>query len=221
MTNPPDPAGSGKLAMSHLGVRKGIGFLGLALPIVLILGKLLLGGGGMQGSISSYYYTVMRDYFVGTTCAMAVFFVAYRYRRQDNYLSNALALFSAGIALFPTTRAGVRSTTGQAVAGNIHLACATLFFLCLAYFSFFVFTRSDPQLRPTPQKRRRNVVYRVCGVAIVGCLALVVVTDLSFTEQVKDVLHPLFWLESIAVWAFSVSWLIKGEFLFLKDQPAH
>jgi len=60
-------------------------------------------------------------------------------------------------------------------------------------------------------------VYRVCGLVIVACLVLAVVTNFVFPDHLKEELHPLFWLESIAVWAFSVSWLIKGEFLFLRD----
>jgi hypothetical protein len=31
-------------------------------------------------------------------------------------------------------------------------------------------------------------------------------------------LKPVFWLESIAVVAFGISWLVKGEAIF-KDQP--
>jgi hypothetical protein len=87
----------------------------------------------------------------------------------------------------------------------------------MAYFSLFQFTRTEPGLIPTAQKRQRNAVCRVCGIAIVACLALVVVTNLVFTNHVRDQVHPVFWLESIAVWAFSVSWLVKGEFLFLRD----
>lgn len=205
--------------MSYLGLRKGIGFLGLTLPIVLILGKILLDGGGIRGSISGYYYTVMRDYFVGTMCAMGVFLTSYRYRREDNYLSNAIAVFAVGVALFPTIPGGANPTTSQMVVGYVHLICASLFFLCMAYFSLSLFTRTDPQLNPTRKKRQRNVLYRVCGVTIMACLVLVVVTNFGFTNHVKDELHPLLWLEAIAVWAFAVSWLIKGEFLFLKDEP--
>jgi hypothetical protein len=220
MMTQPDPARQSGLALSYLGLRRGIGFLGLALPVVLVLGTIWLGGGGVRGSISSYYYTVMRDYFVGTNCAMGVLLIAYRYRREDSYLSNAVAVFAVGLALFPTTPALAHLTVGQTIVGYVHLACASLFFLGMAYFSLFLFTRTDPHRIATPQKRSRNVLYRVCGTLIVACLVLVVASDFAFTDHVKDGLHPVFWLECIAVWAFSVSWLIKGEFLFLTDQAA-
>src|SRR5664280_3235431 len=73
MVTQPDPAESSGLVLSCLGVRRGIGFLSLVLPIVLILGNRWLDGGGIRGSISDYYFTVMRDYFVGTMCARGSF----------------------------------------------------------------------------------------------------------------------------------------------------
>jgi hypothetical protein len=204
--------------MTQAGVRKGIGLLSLALPVVLVLGKMLLDGGGIQGSISAYYYSVMRDYFVGTQCAIAVLLAYYRYEPEDSYVGKAVAGFAVGIALLPTSQPGVQHTTVQTVLGNVHLTCATLFFLGMAYFSFFLFTRTDPQRLPTAQKRRRNLVYRVCGITIVACLALVVVTNLVLSDQVREAIHPTFWLESVAVWAIAASWLTKGElFTFLQD----
>jgi len=141
LTNQPEPATNGGLAMSYLGLRKGIGFLGLALPIVLMVGKIWLDGGGIENSISAYYYTGMRNYFVGTMCAIGVFFTSYRYRREDNYLSDAVAAFAVGVALFPTTPAIASPTTSQTIVGYVHLTSASLFFLCLAYFSLFLFTK--------------------------------------------------------------------------------
>jgi hypothetical protein len=196
--------------LPYLVMRRGIGLLSLALPIVLVLGKLWLDGGGIQGSISAYYYTVMGDYFVGTQCAIAILLACYRYERIDTYLGSAVALFAVGIALLPTTQPGVSHSRAQTIVGQVHFTCATLFFLGMAYFSFFLFTRSDPQEAPSAQSRRRNVIYRACGITIVACLALILVTNLAFSETLRDKLHPLFWLETIAVWAIALSWLTKG-----------
>ena len=68
----------------------------------------------------------------------------------------------------------------------------------------------------TPQKIKRNVVYRVSGVVIVVCLLLIAVLRFLPPGPIDD-LQPVFWLETIASVAFGVSWLIKGETL-LKDQ---
>lgn len=214
-----DPARIRQRSPSPLGLRRGIGFLSLSLPVALVLGKLLLDGGGILGSISSYYYSSMRDYFVGTMCALAVFLALYRYRPEDDYLGDAVAVFAVGLALFPTSPAGGQHTRAQAIIGNVHFACATLFFVSMAIFCLALFTRTDPRLTPTRRKRQRNVVYRVCGIVILACLVLVVATNFALTERLKNQVHPLLWLEIVATWAFSVSWLVKGQFLFLTDEP--
>ncbi len=84
----------------------------------------------------------------------------------------------------------------------------------LSYFSLFLFTKS--QGVPTPQKRIRNGIYRTCGVAILVCLVLIGFYYLGAQRppSAASVWQPVFWLESVALWAFGISWFIKGETLF-------
>jgi hypothetical protein len=63
---------------SYLTLRKAIGIVGFALPIVIMIGKMILQGPGIQHSVSGYYYTVMRDVLVGSLCAIGVFLWSYR-----------------------------------------------------------------------------------------------------------------------------------------------
>lgn len=74
----------------------------------------------------------------------------------------------------------------------------------------------------TPQKRWRNQIYDLCGLVIVVCLALLIALDL-FKVAVPFPIQPeVFWLETGAVWAFGLAWLVKGElFPFLNDRPDH
>jgi hypothetical protein len=211
----PDLGTPGNLVLSYLGLRRAVGIIGLALPFVLALGKIVVDGPGLQESISGYYYTSMRDVFVGALCAIGVFFLSYRYRPQDDRLSNLVGVFAIGIALLPT--APVDPTPTQRLVGDLHLGCAAAFFLLLAYFALFLFTRSDAEVL-TARKRSRNAVYRVCGTTIVACLVLAVVAHVVLGPAATAVLHPLFWLESVADLAFGVSWLVKGEAI-LADQP--
>src|SRR3989344_41314 len=91
------------LVLSYLDLRKAIGVIGMALPFVLVFGKFSIQGGGIQSSISSYYYTVMGDVFVGSLCAIAVFLGSYRgYTRTDSIAGNLACVFALGTALFPT-----------------------------------------------------------------------------------------------------------------------
>jgi hypothetical protein len=103
--------------------------------------------------------------------------------------------------------------------GAIHLISAALFFLTLAYFSLRLFTKTDPKVAPTPRKLNRNLVYLVCGYTIVAAITLIAVYKVlpNNIEMRLAELKPVFWLESIAVVAFGISWLTKGEAI-LKDQ---
>jgi hypothetical protein len=208
------PGSEGSLALSYLGVRRSIGVIGVALPFVLLIGAALIDGVGVQDSISDYYYTVMRNVYVGSMCANGVFFLSYRYARVDTVLATVIGLAAVGVALFPTTPADPTST--ERAIGTVHFVCSATFFLALAGYSYFIFTRTNPALPMTPQKIKRNVVYRVSGVVIVVCLLLIAVLRFLPPGPIDD-LQPVFWLETIASVAFGVSWLIKGETL-LKDQ---
>jgi hypothetical protein len=63
------------------------------------------------------------------------------------------------------------------------------------------------------------VVYRVCGIAMAVCILLMTIHTF-LPEQAAAALkdyHPIFWLGTIAILSFGISWLTKGEAI-LKDQ---
>jgi hypothetical protein len=203
------------LVISYLTLRKVIGVIGIALPFVLALGKVILQGPGIQESISSYYYTLMRDVFVGSLCAIAVFLMAYKgYERQDDIAGNIAGIAAICVALFPTTPA-INPSTLAKIIGGIHLTSATIFFVTLAYFCLKLFTKSD-QAKIRRQKRRRNQVYTTCGYIIVDCIILIGLHALLPPDNILNRLDPVFWLESLAIIAFGVAWFTKGEGI-LKD----
>src|SRR5690242_6235400 len=65
---------------SYLLMRTLIGFTGVALPVVLIAGDKLLdtGAHALRGSLSMYYYSGMRDFFVSGMSAAAGFLITYK-----------------------------------------------------------------------------------------------------------------------------------------------
>jgi len=209
-----------RLVVSYLMLRKAVGCLGMALPFVLAIGGGLIFKTGLQETVSDYYYTGMGDVFVGTLCAMGVFLFSYKgYGKKDDLAGNIAAVCVIGTALFPTTP--VDPTALASTVGKLHVLFATLYFATLAYFSLFLFTKSDPSQSPTPRKLQRNRVYRVCGYLIVWALvaiALLAVLPDSITAAFAD-LDPVFWLESVAVIAFGVSWFVKGEGI-LEDEKS-
>jgi hypothetical protein len=213
-------SGEQPLVQSYLFLRKGIGIIGVALPFVLIIGKIILESPGISGSISAYYYSVMRDVFVGSLWAIAIFLICYRYDLLDNIASTIAGCCAIGVALFPTTP-DVGATQQQATIGWIHSSFAMCFFLILALMAIFLFRRTD-QENPTPRKQQRNTVYLICGIAILACVVLTALILLVPNLPVPPWLrahHPIFWLESASIVAFGVAWFVKGETLgILKDE---
>jgi len=205
------------LVLSYLNLRKAIGIIGASLPFALAIGKILLEGPGIQSSISSYYYTNMRDVFVGSLCAIAVFLMSYKgYERKDAVAGDLACIFALGVALFPTTP-NINPTSQDHIVGVLHYLSAVLFFLTLAYFSLVLFRKSNPAKIPTRKKIQRNIVYTVCGYTILACIALLGLNSFLPEESPLNNLNPVFWLESVAVFVFGVSWLTKGESI-LKDE---
>jgi len=202
------------LVLSYLGLRRAVGFIGLGLPVVLAVGKILSQGPGLHETISDYYHTDMRNILVGSLCAIGVFFVSYRgYDRRDRIAGNLAAGLAIGVALFPATPFFDPITW----IGVIHVVCSISLFLTLAYFSFFLFTETDPSKPPTPQKLKRNVVYRASGCVIFACIVLAALTELPALKPLAVRFDLRFWLESVIIIAFGVSWLTKGEAI-LKDE---
>lgn len=213
----PQAGTNDSLVISYLGLRKAIGIIGTALPFVLAFGKILLEGPGIQSSISAYYYTVMRDVFVGSLCAIAVFLMSYRgYERQDDIAGDLACAFALGVALFPATP-DAGATAQENVIGVLHLFFAACFFLTLAFFSLVLFRKTNPDKPPTLRKVQRNRVYTVCGYAILVCIALITLVAFMSNDSPIKRLDPVFWLEAAAIVAFGVSWLTKGEAI-LRDE---
>jgi hypothetical protein len=195
---------------SYLFLRRAVGIIGLALPVVLIVGNLLWPPGTLLLSISSSYYSPLRGVFVGSMCALGVFLLSYRgYGRIDDITGNVAAVAAFGLALFPTTPESGPITGRQQVIGDLHLAFAGIFFLALVFFCWFLFPRSTGN-PPTRQKLRRNAVYRVCGALILVSIVLIGVTELI---NLSPSTHVMLWLETVAILAFGVAWAVKGETL--------
>lgn len=217
--NSPLAAPADSLVISYLFLRKAVGILGIALPFVLAFGGMLLAGPALEPSVSAYYYTGMRNIFVGTLCAIAVFMLSYRgYERKDDVAGDIACAFALGVAFLPTTPEGSRLHL-QRLIGGIHLMAAAGLFLTLSYFSLCLFTKTGQTTQPTPKKLQRNKVYRICGYIMLTAIALMVLHGMlpAGVKESLRALHPVFWLESVAVVAFGMSWLTKGEAL-LKDE---
>ena len=203
-------AGRGML-ISFLTLRRIIGALGVLLPVILaVWGFALRGSFEIQPSISDYYGLRTRDAFVGILFAIAWFLFAYRgYERKDDVAGDLACGFALGVALFPNSGSGWEKA--------VHFGSALGLFLVLAYFSLALFTKSGPSC--SPRKRIRNRIYTVCGVIMLASIASIGLFYWLLEETAIAAVKPVFWLESLARWAFGISWFVKGETLW-KDAAA-
>ena len=204
------------LVLSYLGLRKGIGIIGIGLPFVLIIGKWVLESPGISDSLSAYYYTVTRDIFVGSLWATAVFLICYRYEHLnfDDILGDVAGACAIGVALFPTAP-DRGATQHQMMIGMWHYIFAGCFFVSLAIFALVLFPKTNQPVRTNPQKKKRDAAYRICGSIIVLCIVYMFLHGLFLSGIVwLQPLHPVCWVEAIAVWAFGFAWLVKGETLW-------
>lgn len=201
---------SNRLVLGYLELRKTVGILAVSLPFLLAGYCWIFGSStGIQVSISRYYATDSRDLLVGVLCAIAVFMFVYKgYCRIDDRAGDLAAVSALGVALFP-------SNSGTSWVPWVHFIAALCLLVTLACFCIFLFTKTRAGGQRTAMKKRRDRVYYVCGALILACVALIGVyyTLLEGTRWIDD-LKPVFWLESTAIWAFGVSWFVKGEGIF-------
>ena len=193
---------------SYLSLRRAVGWIGILLPFALVAGNILLSGDTvLQKNLSLYYHTGMRDVFVGAICAIALFLFFYKgYDRWDNTAANIAGISALGIALFPTVKEGAYDWVA-----TVHYYSAACFFVVLALFSIFLFTRGESH--PSLMKRRRNMIYRICGIIMLLSLAAIEIFFLFIAGNHPDSGFVLY-AETVTLTAFGVSWLTKGGTLY-------
>jgi hypothetical protein len=194
--------------------RTAIGIVGVALPPSLLLWGM---DEGVQSSLSAYYYTAGRDWFVGTLWVLGVFLIFYRYRPQapgrakshrpaiqsgkaDAYLGKFSGVAAVLVSLLPTTPpAGL---TQPPIIGVAHGVAAFVTFAALSLFPLLLFSQSS----------KKAGLYKVCGWAMLLCLALIGAFAVS-PEAIRKALapwRPVLLLEWGLVWIFGYSWFQKG-----------
>ena len=186
--------------LSHHAMRRMVGVIALLLPLVLAGGTILISLLGpshalprplLERSISDYRYTAMSGCEVGSLCAIAAFLMCSRgYDWADEITE----------------------------LNTVHTVFAAQMFLVLAYFCLVLFRKSAPGKSRTRRKQHRNAVYAVCGTVILVCDVLMVSLNLDRAERWLRPINPLLTCESLALIAFGIAWLTKGNGI-LRDRP--
>jgi len=201
-------------------IRKAIGWLGISLPVALVLLSLIpFFKTGIQDSISSYYYTNFRELFTGVLCAVSLFLIRYqgtknpKFWKNDSLLTNIAGIMALLVALFPTNPDNCPEKIYTLIPncaswlGWLHYAFAAVFFLILANISINVFTIGQQKNEDIPVSLlNENIIYRVCGIAIIVFVIMILVCDIFDLFAFSTLLF-----EALSLFAFGTAWLIKGR----------
>jgi heme A synthase len=191
----------------------------MVLPFLLAVAGKIFFDLDIQPSISDYYHTEMRDILVGSLWMIGAFLLVYKGPALvDNLLAKLACLSAIGISIFPTP-VGEKIISETDWVGWMHYLCAAVFFGTLIIFTLFLFTRTNQGIPPTQRKLVRNQLYTVCGLVMLTCVLLIGLYKLIPPESRSpvDQYQPVFWLETIAILAFGISWFVKGEAI-LRDR---
>jgi hypothetical protein len=203
--------------ISYTILRRAVGILGIALPVVLLIGYILRSNLScpLPPSISNYFYTGMSTYFTGTLCAVALFLYAYKGPEAvDRRAAVFAAVCALGVAFCPVNTidncCSCVVTLGTSCIRNaFHYSFAALLFATFAYFSLCLFTKTN---NPTNEKLKRNKIYKVCGWTIIA--SMICVPVFSKFHIIESIPIWTYIFETVALFAFGFSWLVKGETIF-------
>ena len=181
-----------------------LGWLAILLPWIVAAFV-----GIIPQSISATWYTNACTAFMIILGASSILLISYKgYEKIDDIITTVTGIFGLGICFFPCTPVpdfGIMLPTPfyipYEICNIIHLSCAMIFFVLLAYNSFFLFTKSSNVI--TKNKKIRNIIFRICALGMLISFAILLLPD--FTIQV--------WLtEMIALTFFGISWLTKANY---------
>jgi hypothetical protein len=199
------------------GHRRFVGAFGMFLPLVLIGTTLFretppLDRWPPLGSVSAYYYTGGNAVFAGVLIALSFLLLTYKGYDNELYWADRTTGIVAGVAaffvaFFPTGRPEGLSyfAWSSTRAHVIHNASAGVLFTAFAVFALYLFPYSGKGTTLAQRLRDpRNVIYYTMGLAIVVGIVWTLVN--AFVRHVS-----IFVPETVAIVAFSISWLVKGR----------
>jgi hypothetical protein len=192
-----------KPALSYRNMRAIIGYVGLTLPVVLLLAGLV--DGHIETSLSAYYYTKLGDFFTGALCVIGIFLVSYRLTSWaiDNIVTTLAGVSALGVAFFHC--APQHATLSQLRLADVHLTCAAVLFILLGAISLFIFPRDV-----LPSQKWRAKWYMAFGALI--WLSIILMPTLNWLAgSFYDHDHVFFILETVCVMAFAASFILKGH----------
>ncbi len=186
------------ISKTYRGMRRATVIFACSWPLILWLYGLFVFNIELQGSMSAYYHTPMRNWFVGVCFILGVLLWVYRgFGRLENWLLNVAGVCAVLVALFPT---------GTTYA-KFHGLFAIIFFSCCA---FVCAVESRHTLAGHPHAKRYRTIYIALGILMfVLPITAWVVSVWINASQPGGRGTWLFWVELFAVEVFATYWFVK------------
>ncbi len=208
-------------------LRLGVGAVGAALPIALILGNLVLGDKIIvPSSMSGSYYTSTRNLFVGALCALGGFLIGYRHTERQNRCTTIAGLCALIVAFSPTAPALPKKEPSW--INYLHHGAAGILIFILGLFCLVVFADyAEPgKERPGSPGRRLRAwlanaweivknggwkrIYLISGFLVFAAGGLALYTGVW--PAIWSTGWPsLYAFEAVAVFAFGITWIIAAR----------
>jgi hypothetical protein len=196
-------------------LRMGIVVIAAALPTAMLFYSFVYHSGLEQGSISAFYGAydgAMRNWFVGSLCAIGAFLILYKgFSFKEDMVLNVAGTAAVLIAITPCD-CWLESPLPQSW---LHTIFAVLFFGSMAYVCFTCALKTI-DLLPQKDKDRFRRAYFWIGVALVASPGAALVLD-TFLEQIQHALQTnrghgfVFAFEAVGVWVFALYWFTKTQ----------
>jgi hypothetical protein len=217
---------------TYSATRKGLGIIGLAFPVLLYLGGVILARLHLQESMSAYYHAsafsqayeilhpgayvhpgegVMRDCFVGILFVIGIILFLYKgFTRMEDWALNVAGIMALGVALFPMAWGTEFKGDEIAISGvqfSVHGFCAVALFLCIAYVCIFRAPDTLSLVKPDQLRARYRRTYKWLGVGMV----VLPIAAFVFSSILHLRNSCTFLVEMAGVWVFALYWLVKSR----------
>lgn len=196
-------------------LRMGIVVIAAALPTAMLIYSFVYHGGLEQGSISAFYGAydgAMRNWFVGSLCAIGAFPILYKgFSFKEDMALNVAGAAAVLIAITPCD-CWAESTLPQSW---LHTIFAVVFFASMAYVCFTCALKTVDLLPQTDRERFRRAYFWI-GVALVASPGTALILD-TFLVQIQHALQTthgsgfVFAFEAVGVWVFALYWFTKTQ----------
>lgn len=205
------------MAATYFTLRMGIILLAATLPLILWFGGMALGL-SLKASMSDYYWSPMRNVFVGILWAAGAFLYLYKgFSKPENYALNLAGIFVICVAMLPTAAPiPPGAVLPRAELLTAHGASAVLFFAAIAYVCIFCASDTLPLMKDEALAKKYSATYKVLGILMVTAPASAYLLTL-LAQSTAESKSYVFFIEFVGVWIFAAYWLLKSRELSQTD----